>query len=86
LVLATTDKQSLVGNVDGQSEWDRDDHRRIGETPYVAIAPDYGACDRITGSIKRVVSRSGRIAGLIPAPENRHHPHRRALGRRQESL
>lgn len=60
LVLATADKLSLIGNVDGRSEWDCDHHRSIGEEPYVAIAPDYGAYDRITGYIKRIVQPLGQ--------------------------
>lgn len=59
LVLATADKLALIGNVGGQSEWDCDHHRSIGEEPYVAIAPDYGAYDRITGYIKRTVQPLG---------------------------
>lgn len=55
LVLVTADRLSLIGNVDAQSEWDCDHHRSIGETPYVATAPDYGPFDRITGYIKRTV-------------------------------
>lgn len=60
LVLATADKLSLIDNVDGQSEWDCDHHRSIAEEPYVAIAPDYGAYDRITGYIKRIVQPLGQ--------------------------
>lgn len=59
LVLATADRLSLIGNVDAQSEWDCDHHRSIGESPYVATAPDYGPFDRITGYIKRTVQPLG---------------------------
>jgi hypothetical protein len=38
-----------------QSE--RDCHRVIAEDGYIAIAPDYGPFDRITGYIKRSVRR-----------------------------
>jgi len=57
LVLATEDKLSFIGNVDGQSERDCDRHRAIAEDPYVVTWPDYGPFDRITGYIKRSVQR-----------------------------
>lgn len=59
LVLATADKLSLIGNVDAQSEIDCDHHRTIAENPYVVVTPDYGAFDRITGYIKRIVQPVG---------------------------
>jgi len=59
LVLVTVDKLSLIGNVDARSEIDCDHHRTVGEVPYVAVAPDYGPFDRITGYIKRVVETVG---------------------------
>lgn len=55
LVLATADKLSLIGNVDARSEFDCDHRRAIAENPYVVVTPDYGAFDRITGYIKRIV-------------------------------
>lgn len=55
LVLVTADKLALIGNVDAQSEVDCDHHRTIAENPYVVVTPDYGAFDRITGYIKRIV-------------------------------
>ena len=55
LVLVTADKLSLIGNVNADSERDCEHHRGIAENPYVAIAPDYGRFDRITGYIKRTV-------------------------------
>jgi hypothetical protein len=57
LVLASADKLSLIGNVDARSERDCDRHRAVAEDPYVAIWPDYGRFDRITGYIKRSVQR-----------------------------
>jgi len=80
LVLATADKLSLIG----QSEWDCDHHRSIAQEPYVAIAPDYGAYDRITGYIKRIVQPLGLTAAirksLSPAPTGAGTPPRRPIG------
>jgi hypothetical protein len=55
LILAIEDKLSLIGNLTAQSE--RDCHRVIAEDGYIAIAPDYGPFDRISGYIKRSVRR-----------------------------
>ena len=59
LVLVTADKLSLIDNVNADSEWDCDHHRRIAEEPYVVVTPDYGRFDRITGYIKRTVEPVG---------------------------
>ena len=59
LVLATADKLTLIGNVDAHSEFDCDHHRSLAEDPYIAVTPDFGPFDRITGYIKRVVETVG---------------------------
>jgi hypothetical protein len=59
LVLATADRLSLIGNVIAEGEWDCEHHRGTSERPYVAVAPDYGPFNRITGYIKRTVRRVG---------------------------
>lgn len=55
LVLASVDKLSLIDNLNGESEWDCEHHRGIGEQLYVVVTPDYGSFDRITGYTKRAV-------------------------------
>jgi hypothetical protein len=59
LVLANADKFSLIGDIEADSEWDCEHHRRISEDPYVMITPDYGALDRITGYVKHAVQPVG---------------------------